>query len=90
MVTNLFITTQYTLINAEHGAAGYARRRASADNRKRPGRRGLKTASVLPGVLVAVLLDARSAQAGEAMLVNRNLPTQEFVDRERVTRARFF
>src|SRR5437879_5576723 len=40
-------------------------------------------------VLLSVLLNARGAQAGEAMLVDRILPGQEFLDGERVTTARF-
>jgi hypothetical protein len=39
--------------------------------------------------LLAVLLDARGAQAGQAMLVDGELPGQEFVDGQRVTAAGF-
>src|SRR5262249_49239272 len=42
------------------------------------------------GGLLPVLLDARGAQAGEAMAVDRVLPGQEFFNREGVTAARFF
>jgi hypothetical protein len=37
--------------------------------------------------LLAVLLDARGAQAGQTMLVDRELPGEEFVDGQRVTAA---
>jgi hypothetical protein len=37
--------------------------------------------------LLPVLLDARGAQAGEAMLVDRVLPGEEFLDRQRVAAA---
>src|SRR5215471_20207646 len=37
--------------------------------------------------LLPVLLDARGAQAGEAMLVDRILPGEELLDRERVAAA---
>jgi len=37
--------------------------------------------------LLAVLLDAGGAQAGQAMLVDGKLPGQEFVDRQRVAAA---
>jgi hypothetical protein len=36
-------------------------------------------------VLLAVLLDAGGAQPSKAMLVDRELPAQKFVDRQRVT-----
>src|SRR5436190_24245386 len=39
--------------------------------------------------LLAVLLDARGAQAGEAVLVDRILPGEEFLDRQRVAAAGF-
>ena len=39
--------------------------------------------------LLAVLLNARRAQAGEAVLVDRVLPGQEFLDRKGITRAGF-
>src|SRR5262245_22570076 len=41
------------------------------------------------GDLLAILLDARGAQTGEAVLVDRVLPGQEFLDRQRVARAGF-
>src|SRR5580700_2237669 len=40
--------------------------------------------------LLSVLLDARGAQTGQAVLVDRILPGQEFLDRERITAARLF
>src|SRR6266700_1635597 len=40
--------------------------------------------------LLAILLDAGGAQAGQAMLVDRELPGKEFVDRQRVTAAGLF
>jgi hypothetical protein len=40
--------------------------------------------------LLAVLLDAGGAQAGQAMLVDGKLPGQEFVDGEGVAAASFF
>src|SRR5947209_19443689 len=40
--------------------------------------------------LLAVLLDAGGAQAGQAMLVDGKLPGQEFVDGQRVAAAGFF
>ena len=39
--------------------------------------------------LLAILLDPRGAQAGETMLVNRELPRKKFVDRQRVAAASF-
>ena len=39
---------------------------------------------------VAVLLDPRRAQAGKAMAVDRVLPVEEFLNRQRVPLARFF
>jgi hypothetical protein len=39
--------------------------------------------------LLAVLLDAGGAQAGQAVLVDGELPGQEFVDGQRVTAAGF-
>ncbi len=39
---------------------------------------------------VAVLLDARSAQAGETMAVDGGLPGKEFFDSKRVTLTGFF
>jgi hypothetical protein len=39
--------------------------------------------------LLAVLLDARGAQAGQTMLVDRELPGEEFVDGQRVAAAGF-
>src|SRR3989442_11710569 len=42
-----------------------------------------------PVVLLAILLNARGAQAGQAMLVDRILPGEEFLDRERVAAAGF-
>src|SRR6185295_9094833 len=41
-------------------------------------------------VLLAVLLDARRAQTGQAVLVDRILPGQEFFDRQRIAGASFF
>src|SRR5262249_28270901 len=38
----------------------------------------------------AVLLDAGGAQAGEAVAIDRVLPGEELLDRERVARARLF
>jgi hypothetical protein len=40
--------------------------------------------------LLAVLLDAGGAQAGQAMLVDGKLPGQEFVDGQRVAAAGLF
>jgi hypothetical protein len=40
--------------------------------------------------LLPVLLDARGAQAGEAMAVDRVLPGQEFLDSERIAAASLF
>src|SRR5215510_14425489 len=39
--------------------------------------------------LLAILLDARGAQAGQTMLVDRELPGQEFVHGQRVAAAGF-
>jgi hypothetical protein len=41
-------------------------------------------------VLLAVLLNARGAQTGKAMLVDGELPGQEFVDSQRIAAACFF
>ena len=59
------------------------------DQRRPKGRRcvsiALKTGRLLP-----ILLDARGTQAGETMAVDRILPGEKFLDRQRVTRARLF
>src|SRR5262245_66123157 len=41
------------------------------------------------GGLLAVLLDARGAQPGETMLVDRSLPGKELLDGQRIPRAGF-
>src|SRR6266540_4288300 len=61
------------------GGAGKAKTPASRPARWERGARGL-----LP-----VLLDARRAQAGEAVLVDRVLPGEEFLDRQSITAASF-
>jgi len=38
--------------------------------------------------LLAILLDAGGAQPGKTVLIDRKLPGQEFVDRQRVAAAR--
>src|SRR5208282_3075824 len=40
--------------------------------------------------LLTVLLNAGRTQAGKAMLVDRVLPREEFLDRQRITAARLF
>ena len=40
--------------------------------------------------LLAVLLDPRRAQAGKAVLIDRVLPGEEFLDGQRIAAARFF
>src|SRR4051812_16015231 len=40
--------------------------------------------------LLAILLDASGAQSGQTMLVDRELPGQEFVNSQRVTATSFF
>src|SRR5665213_522914 len=40
--------------------------------------------------LLSVLLDARGAQAGQAVLVDGILPGEELLDRQRIARAGFF
>ena len=42
------------------------------------------------GKLRAILLDARGAQAGQAMLIDRVLPGKKFFDREGVAAAGLF
>src|SRR5215469_11697292 len=42
------------------------------------------------GRLLAILLDAGGPQSGEAMLIDRELPGEEFVDSQRVAAAGFF
>jgi hypothetical protein len=49
----------------------------------------LKIRNIREEALLAILLDAGGAQAGEAMLVDRELPRQEFVDGQRVAAASF-
>ncbi|VTZ61807.1 conserved hypothetical protein [Sinorhizobium medicae] len=39
---------------------------------------------------MAILLNARRAQAGEAVVIDRGLPGEELFDRQRVTLARLF
>src|ERR1043166_7545773 len=53
------------------------------------GHQGRRALMSLTEVLLPILLDARGAQAGEAVLVDRVLPGEEFLDRERVAAARF-
>src|ERR1700691_3360026 len=60
----------------------------------------IKTPAVAAGVgdlvrlikraLLAILLDAGGAQPGQAMLVDRILPGQEFLDRQGIAAAGFF
>ena len=38
---------------------------------------------------MAILLDAGGAQTGEAVLIDRELPGEEFIDRQRITAAGF-
>ena len=45
--------------------------------------------SLETGKLVAIILDARRAQAGQAMTFDRALPAEEFLNRQPVTFARF-
>ena len=66
------------------GLANRGRFSSNADLRLKPAR-----GRVAKPVLLAILLDAGGAQAGEAMLVDRELPGQEFVDRQRVAAAGF-
>src|SRR5262249_18849364 len=42
------------------------------------------------GSLLPILLDARGAQAGEPMLVDGELPGEEFLDRQRIAAAGLF
>ena len=42
------------------------------------------------GGLVAILLDARGAQAGQTMIVDGGLPGQELFDRQRIAFTGFF
>jgi hypothetical protein len=58
------------------GKAGFARRSRFSSNAACPGKR-----------LLAVLLDPGRAQPRKAVLVDRKLPGQEFVDGQRVTAA---
>jgi hypothetical protein len=58
--------------------------------KKGPHKATLQKWSVKRTKLVAVLLDARGAQAGKAMIGNRTLPGEEFFDGQRVTITRFF
>src|SRR5215470_12432566 len=72
----------------------HARRYASAKMQRPPtkcgGRDCLGKAEVKRGASGAILLDARGAQAGEAVAVDRILPRQEFRDRERIAGAGLF
>ncbi|CAH1653956.1 hypothetical protein CHELA40_10869 [Chelatococcus asaccharovorans] len=40
-------------------------------------------------VLLAIMLDARGPQAGQAMAIDGFLPAEEFLDSQRITLARF-
>src|SRR5580700_6520648 len=55
---------------------------------RRPAARGL--VRPIKRALLAVLLDAGGAQASKAVLVDRILPGQEFLNRQRITAARLF
>jgi len=44
----------------------------------------------IKSALLAVLLNTRRAQAGKAVLIDRVLPGEEFLDRQRLTAARLF
>jgi hypothetical protein len=72
---------------ANHGKAKWILPRAPHENAGREGRRRMGEAFAV--VLSAVLLDARGAQAGEAMLIDRILPGEEFFDRECIAAAGF-
>lgn len=50
----------------------------------------MKYRKMRSGGLLAVLLDAGSAQASQAMLVDRELPGQEFIHGQSVAAAGFF
>src|SRR5215468_4666976 len=60
---------------------------AQRQKRRPPGRRVVRRYA--DRALLPVLLDARGAQAGKAVLVDRILPGQEFLDRQRVAAASF-
>jgi len=58
---------------------------------KRPDdRSGLANAAAVENALLAVLLDAGGAKAGQSVPVDRALPAQIFLNGERVTLAGFF
>jgi hypothetical protein len=50
---------------------------------------GSRTTDVDEGALLPILLDPGGAQAGEAVLIDRKLPGQEFVDGQRIAAAGF-
>src|SRR5262245_48357019 len=61
--------------------------RYPASATRRPAK--IAACAILVFGLLPVLLDARRAQAGEAMLVDRILPGEEFLHRQRVAAAGF-
>src|SRR4051812_35753739 len=76
------------------GGEGQMKKRSK--RKRRPmGAASVLNVSVRSNVLVRtrslpVLLNARGAQTGEAVLVDRGLPGEEFLYRERIAAARFF
>src|SRR5690348_15974052 len=54
------------------------------------GHGGRRVLTGLNEVLQPILLDARGAQPGEAVLIDRVLPGEEFFDRQGVARAGLF
>ena len=83
------LTRRNCRVAAMHNATHW-RNRLPAKNETagREGRRSFKDRE-RGDWLLAILLDARGAQAGEAVLVDRILPGEEFLDRQRVAGAGF-
>ena len=80
---------------AREPARAQRQNRRSSDERERRlceigTSRGQTPLTTFNGSLLPVLLNARCAQAGEAMLFDRELPRQEFLCRQRVALACLF
>src|ERR1700752_4872849 len=61
----------------------------SEKQQRRPKGRRCVSIALKNGRLLAILLDARGTQTGETVTVDRILPGEKLLDRQRITRARF-
>jgi hypothetical protein len=96
MTTKEFVPGLSFEVGLEHVANKWnpvIRRRHAPSNCCRPLKKGGKCHPLLMSiqpVLVAVVLNSRGAKTSKAMRLNRVLPIQKFIHRQRVTAAGFF